>query len=107
MGYKTEFRRIGDIGDCKGKTIEEATDTVSGFGLRFTDRTFYFAEADDEGIYSREPSLMDALDLGIIDVTEYDRARDEQRQAEVEAERQEYERLKAKFEAKATGLPTP
>lgn len=102
--FKTTFERIDDIEDCVGKTIAAVRDTYEAIGLRFTDNTYYCAAAqgDDDDAYMESRHFVmetkDALNLGIIDQAEFNRAEQQAKDEAMAEELKHLNRLKAKYE---------
>jgi hypothetical protein len=109
MSDDLESRRIRDIGACVGKTIADVHTGYTSLGLRFTDGTYWWLQAGDEADLNESLSMADDdfLNLGLIDNEEYDRrvavAKGKPAESIERWERQEYERLKAKFEGQTEG----
>lgn len=110
MYWKAEGR-LNRISDAKGKTIEFAHCKSESLGIKFTDGTYYFAEAQHDGDpndvsawVEEEDDIAhrDAFYVGLIsreDLDAYETAAQTKGAAEQEArDRQQYERLKAQFE---------
>src|SRR4051812_23623220 len=103
--YRTDYKRIDDITKCVGKTIEGVVIDESRTLLRFDDRTFFYGYESQS--WNRMPGREDALRLGIIDQAEFDRSDAEEaarrRERDLRYDREQYERLRAKFEGEAKG----
>jgi hypothetical protein len=92
--------------DIVGKTVGRVARRGDQVAIFFADKTFVYLEADkdwdatliaDDGEIGR----YDAKELGIIDDEEYRRLGAEQERERSDAERREYERLRAKYEGPA------
>jgi hypothetical protein len=91
-------------GEVEGKTIAHGCYDGVRLGLRFTDGTYLYVEAADDGFedVSLEPqaeiNINDAAELGLIAADDFLAWKAERLRQEEEQDRAEYERLKAKFE---------
>jgi hypothetical protein len=103
--------QIIKLPDLIGKTIERTTDELECeyLGLFFTDGSFFrvaidsgFDPGEESLVWFRQPTGWEQLkEFGLMSEEEYAQKKAKADAFLAERERQEYERLKAKFESEA------
>lgn len=103
-----EFTRTYDVADCVGKTVSDYIRGDDDIGLRFADKTYFYAKVARGGTaelyFNADLGDDEQLDLGLIDQAEWDRRIEAWKEyAKANSEDRAYEeylKLKARFEPK-------